>query len=168
MSLCCMWCTWKEVSTCSLSFCNKSTLIQPRRCSKCVHDDSKYYIIASCVLGLMQNDAPRPPKPPAARLHNCDQCSASFRNRNQLKAHQRTHSGERPFQCQICDRYIYILSLWLCDSILVVKTCHVQNHLPLKWICCQFLDIDFLWTCMFPGALCLMECWKPIFLHMKL
>lgn len=53
--------------------------------------------------GLVQSDL-KSTKQPAPRLHNCDQCSASFRKRSHLKMHFRIHSGERPFQCNICER----------------------------------------------------------------
>ena len=35
---------------------------------------------------------------------SCDSCSKSFRQRNELKIHERCHTGERPYACKICGK----------------------------------------------------------------
>lgn len=36
------------------------------------------------------------------RRHRCPVCPAAFRHSGHLTYHIRTHSGERPFQCELC------------------------------------------------------------------
>ena len=46
----------------------------------------------------------------SARPHKCTMCSAAFRKTSHLKQHHRRHTGEKPYKCPICDRYIFQLS----------------------------------------------------------
>lgn len=41
-----------------------------------------------------------------ARPHKCWICQAAFRKISHLKQHHRRHTGERPYKCIKCDRYI--------------------------------------------------------------
>ncbi|KPJ05837.1 Myoneurin [Papilio xuthus] len=34
----------------------------------------------------------------------CDLCGTGFSNLRLLESHIRTHTGERPFKCEICDK----------------------------------------------------------------
>ena len=36
--------------------------------------------------------------------HICEACGKSFKYKSQLIAHERTHSKEKPFKCDDCDR----------------------------------------------------------------
>lgn len=46
-----------------------------------------------------EGDLPKTPK-----LHSCSFCSKSFKQRSNLVAHERIHTGEKPYVCEICDR----------------------------------------------------------------
>jgi uncharacterized C2H2 Zn-finger protein len=39
---------------------------------------------------------------PSNLSHQCNVCLACFPKGNKLRNHMRTHTGERPFQCDIC------------------------------------------------------------------
>lgn len=36
-------------------------------------------------------------------VHSCDYCGKKFRYRNNLEVHRRTHTGELPYKCKVCD-----------------------------------------------------------------
>ncbi|CAH1173974.1 unnamed protein product [Phaedon cochleariae] len=39
----------------------------------------------------------------ADAIHNCDYCGKKFRYQNNLEVHRRTHTGELPYKCTVCD-----------------------------------------------------------------
>ncbi|KAK3919206.1 Zinc finger protein 236 [Frankliniella fusca] len=84
--------------------------------------------------GLVQTDTVKPEKESGPRLHNCDQCTASFRKKNHLRNHLRIHSGERPFQCNICSRSFV--------SNGVLKT-HILTHDSVKAFKCEICPTAF-------------------------
>lgn len=47
----------------------------------------------------------------SARPHKCTMCSAAFRKTSHLKQHHRRHTGEKPYKCPKCDRYIFYLTI---------------------------------------------------------
>jgi hypothetical protein len=43
------------------------------------------------------------------RNHRCASCPAAFKKIAHLKAHSLRHTGEKPFKCATCDKYVYFL-----------------------------------------------------------
>ncbi|KFM71028.1 Zinc finger protein 16, partial [Stegodyphus mimosarum] len=39
-----------------------------------------------------------------AKLHLCDICGKSFRYKEYLKKHIFTHTGEKPYKCNLCSK----------------------------------------------------------------
>ncbi|KAJ8385050.1 hypothetical protein AAFF_G00195800 [Aldrovandia affinis] len=48
--------------------------------------------------------APFPQAPPPQALLACELCGQGFQSLRSLSAHRRTHAGERPYRCGLCDR----------------------------------------------------------------
>ncbi|XP_052873127.1 zinc finger protein 121-like [Anopheles cruzii] len=68
---------------------------------------------------------------PKDQHHQCPKCPQKFAQLIQLKNHIRTHTGEKPFQCKICDKAFHSKQhLKVCDKAFHVKSI-LSNHMRI-------------------------------------
>lgn len=89
--------------------------------------------------------------------HGCAQCGSSFSQRSQLVVHQRIHSGERPYRCQVilnkscCKVFFLILFFssqvcWQAFAHSGVLKLHIRKHTgekPYKCLICVENETSF-------------------------
>lgn len=66
------------------------------------------------------------------RPHKCWICQAAFRKISHLKQHHRRHTGERPYKCTKCDRYVYVCITYIRIYIYTNIFFHFSNMHPMN------------------------------------
>ena len=89
---------------------------QQRRVHQVVHTGDKSYLCCEC--GQSFGSAStlidhKKRKHLFLRDHQCKECSKGFFTRQELEAHVRVHTGDKPYQCPVS-----------CDSFLQIKKIH--------------------------------------------
>ena len=64
-------------------------------------------------------------------LYKCRECSRQFKKANDLRRHERVHTGERPFKCDVCSKRFS-----LSGNLLVHKRVHTGER-PFKCDVCS-------------------------------
>lgn len=70
-------------------------------CSVC---GKSYRCLKNHVISKHSHELPADELPAAGTIVTCDVCDKKFPNLSQFKAHQRRHTGEKPFHCDVCGK----------------------------------------------------------------
>ena len=72
------------------------------------------------------------------RPYKCQFCDRGFRDRSTRRKHERTHTGEKPYPCTICDRAF---------SQLRLLRNHIRTHTGERPYACELCPLSFAKSC---------------------
>ena len=107
-------------------FESKLSIIQDNKTSDQITFDQIISCVGQNTVSENQNGKEKP--------FSCEYCNKNFTNSNNLKRHERIHTGEKPFACMYCDKKF---------SQQASKKMHERIHTGEKPFACMYCDKKF-------------------------
>ncbi|MEQ2218997.1 hypothetical protein XENOCAPTIV_011110, partial [Xenoophorus captivus] len=96
-------------STCGRGFTQAANLrshqaTHTRERQLCFICGKSFRCLKNHIISKHSHELPASALPAADAIINCEMCGKKFPNPSQYKAHQRSHTGEKPFHCDVCGK----------------------------------------------------------------
>ncbi|MED6291997.1 hypothetical protein CHARACLAT_029230 [Characodon lateralis] len=96
-------------STCGKGFTQAANLrshqaTHTRERQLCFVCGKNFRCLRNHIISKHSHELPASALPAADAIINCEMCGKKFPNPSQYKAHQRSHTGEKPFHCDVCGK----------------------------------------------------------------
>ena len=90
--------------------CSVRVMLSNADVDKCISDDNLRDELPSQPLLHSHNDSISITEVTSSALHTCTTCHRHFPCQSKLKAHMRTHTGDKPFNCPQCENCLLYTS----------------------------------------------------------